>query len=97
MNLEVVTNIIEKCQTIEGAKDDLNNALSCYNDMIDDMQSIYNRDTQVTDKLPWAYRYLLTSTECIQIVVAKINHIATIIQSEAKELLDYTKEHDIDY
>jgi ABC-type Zn uptake system ZnuABC Zn-binding protein ZnuA len=97
MIADVVSNIISKCQTIEGIKDDLENALSCYNDMMEDMKSIDNRDTEVTDKLPWAYRYLLNSTQCVQIVVAKINFEVTILQSTIKELLDYTKEHDIDY
>lgn len=97
MNADVVGDIISKCQIIEGIKDDLDNALSCYNDLMEDLKSIDNRDTEVTDKLPWAYRYLLNSTECIQIVVAKINHEVTILQSITKELLDYTKEHDIDF
>ncbi len=97
MNAEVVRDIISKCQTIEGIKDDLDNALSCYNDMMEDVKSIDNREAEVIEKLPWAYRYLLSSTECIQMMVAKINHIVTILQSQTKELLDYMNEHNIDY
>lgn len=98
MNSEVVRDIISKCQTIEGIKDDLDNALSCYNDMMEDVKSIDSREAEVIEKLPWAYKYLLNSTQCIhQIVVTKINYIVTILQSQAQELLDYIKEHDIDY
>ena len=97
MNAEVVGDIILKCQTMNGLCDDLDNALSCYNDMMEDAKAIENRVTEVTDNLPWQYKYLLGSTECIQMVVAKINHIVTILQSQTQELLDYTKEHDIDY
>lgn len=97
MNAEVVNDIIMKLYVIDGLKDDLNDALSCYNDMMEDVKAIDDRVTDETYKLPWAYRYLLNSTECIQMVVAKINHIVTILQSQAKDLLDYTKEHDIDY
>lgn len=97
MNSDVVRDILSKGHTIEGIVEDLEFALSCYDDLMEDTKAVDDRETEVVDKLPWAYKYLLCSTECIQMVVVKINHEVTILQSQIKELLDYIEEHDIDY